>query len=126
MFRDGFPSNYELAASPVSTSHGPSASDRARDTFWYVIPGCLMMSAGFLAVALSSNPGIAVMNMIGILGAFVGPYWMGIAKDLTGDYRRGLLTMAAPMLVGAGIMFYLRWRSLREASPLIEPAMTNA
>jgi ACS family tartrate transporter-like MFS transporter len=31
-------------------------SDRARDTFWYVIPGCLMMSAGFLAVALSSNP----------------------------------------------------------------------
>ena len=34
-------------------------SDRARDTFWYVIPGCLMMSAGFLALALSSNPGIA-------------------------------------------------------------------
>ena len=31
-------------------------SDRARDTFWYVIPGCLMMSAGFLAVAFSSNP----------------------------------------------------------------------
>jgi len=69
--------------------------------------------------------GIAVMNMIGILGGFVGPYWMGIAKDLTGDYRRGLLTMAAPMLVGAGIMFYLRWRSLQTASPLIEPAMTK-
>jgi ACS family tartrate transporter-like MFS transporter len=138
------------------------ASDRARDTFWHVIPGCLMMSAGFLAVALSSNPGIAltgllvlivghmsmqgpfwsiatrflkgraaaagiaVINMIGILGGFVGPYWMGIAKDLTGDYRRGLLTMAAPMIVGAGIMFYLRWQSHQAASPIIEPAVINA
>jgi ACS family tartrate transporter-like MFS transporter len=118
-------------------------SDRARSPFWYVIPGCLMMSAGFLAIALSSNPGIALtgllvlivghmsmqgpfwsistrflkgraaaagialMNTIGILGGFAGPYWMGIAKDLTGNYRRGLLIMAAPMLVGAGIMFYL-------------------
>jgi MFS transporter, ACS family, tartrate transporter len=137
-------------------------SDRARDTFWYVIPGCLMMSAGFLAVSLTSNPGIALtgllvlivghmsmqgpfwsiatrflkgraaaagialMNMIGILGGFFGPYWMGIAKDLTGDYRRGLLTMAVPMLVGTGIMFYLRWQSHQAASALLEPAITNA
>jgi ACS family tartrate transporter-like MFS transporter len=131
-------------------------SDRGSDTFWYVIPGCLMMSAGFLAISLSSVPGIALggllvlivghmsmqgplwsistrflkgraaaagiatMNMIGILGGFVGPYWMGIAKDLTGDYRRGLLTMAAPMLIGAGIMFYLRKRS--QGSPMIADA----
>jgi len=133
-------------------------SDRARDTFWYVIPGCLMMSGGFLAVALSSNPsialtgllvlivghmsmqgpfwsiatrflkgraaaaGIALMNTIGILGGFVGPYWMGIAKDLTGNYRRGLLTMAVPMLIGAGIMFYLRRQAQRAPAPLIAAA----
>jgi ACS family tartrate transporter-like MFS transporter len=131
-------------------------SDRSRDTFWYVIPGCLMMSGGFLAVALSSSAGIALtgllvlivghmsmqgpfwsiatrflkgraaaagialMNTIGILGGFVGPYWMGIAKDLTGNYRRGLLTMAVPMLIGAGIMFYLR-RQSRRAPPLLTP-----
>jgi ACS family tartrate transporter-like MFS transporter len=136
-------------------------SDRGRDTYRYVIPGCLMMSAGFLAVALSSTPsialtgllvlivghmsmqgpfwsistrflkgrpaaaGIALMNMIGILGGFVGPNWMGIAKDLTGDYRRGLLTMAVPMLVGAGIMLYLRWQSQQAPSRIIEPAVTN-
>jgi MFS transporter, ACS family, tartrate transporter len=136
-------------------------SDRARDTFWYVIPGCLMMSAGFLVVALSSNPkvaltgllvlivghmsmqgpfwsiatrflegraaaaGIALMNTIGILGGFVGPYWMGIAKDLTGNYQRGLLTMAVPMLLGAAIMFYLRWQSRQAAFPMIDPAATN-
>jgi len=134
-------------------------SDRARDTFWYVIPGCLMMSGGFLAVALSSNPsialtgllvlivghmsmqgpfwsiatrflkgraaaaGIALMNTIGILGGFVGPYWMGIAKDLTGNYRRGLLTMAVPMLIGAAIMLYLRSQSQRTPARLIAAAV---
>ena len=66
--------------------------------------------------------GIALMNTIGILGGFVGPYWMGIAKDLTGNYRRGLLTMAVPMLIGAGIMFYLRQQSRRTAAPLVAAA----
>jgi MFS transporter, ACS family, tartrate transporter len=41
------------------------------------------------------------MNMIGISGGFVGPYWMGIAKDHTGNNQRGLVTMAVPMLIGA-------------------------
>ena len=35
------------------------------------------------------------MNTIGILGGFVGPHWMGFARDLTGNYQRGLLTMTA-------------------------------
>ena len=118
-----------------------------------------MMSGGFLAVALSSNPsialtgllvlivghmsmqgpfwsiatrflkgraaaaGIALMNTIGILGGFVGPYWMGIAKDLTGNYRRGLLTMAVPMLIGAAIMLYLRSQSQRTPARLIAAAV---
>ena len=151
---------YSLAAAAMF-GNGILA-DRGRDTFWYVIPGCVMMFAGFLAVALSSDPrialtgllvlivghmsmqgplwciatrflsgraaaaGIALMNMIGILGGFVGPYWMGIAKDLTGNYRRGLLTMAVPMLVGAGIMLYLRRHSHQTASQIIQPAATNA
>ena len=137
-------------------------SDRASDTFRYVIPGCLMMSTGFLAVALSSNSsialtgllvlivghmsmqgpfwsiatrflkgraaaaGIALMNTIGILGGFVGPYWMGIAKDLTGNYRRGLLTMAVPMIIGAAIMLYLRKQAQRiPAPPLIAAAAAS-
>ncbi len=136
-------------------------SDRARDTFRYVIPGCLMMVAGFFAVGLSQNPtlaligllvlivghlsmqgpfwcistrflkgraaavGIALMNTIGILGGFVGPYWMGIAKDLTGNYRLGLLTMAGPMLVGSGIMLYLRWQSHQMVPRLSEQAVSH-
>jgi hypothetical protein len=30
---------------------------------------------------------------------------MGIAKDWTGDYQRGLLTLTLPCLIAAGIMF---------------------
>jgi ACS family tartrate transporter-like MFS transporter len=56
----------------------------------------------------SAAAAIAAMNTIGIVGGFVGPYWMGIAKDLTGNYQRGLLTMSVPMLLAAGIMLHLR------------------
>jgi MFS transporter, ACS family, tartrate transporter len=66
--------------------------------------------------------GIAAMNTIGILGGFVGPYWMGIARDLTGNYQRGLLTMAPPMLLAAAIMLYLRRQSQAAApAPAILP-----
>jgi MFS transporter, ACS family, tartrate transporter len=40
-----------------------------------------------------------------MLGGFIGPYWMGLAKDFTGDYQRGLLTLTIPGLTAAAIMF---------------------
>jgi MFS transporter, ACS family, tartrate transporter len=124
-------------------------SDRARDPFRHVLPGCFMMSGGFLMLALSPIPsvaltglliiitghmslqgplwsistsflhgrtaaaGIVAMNTIGMVGGFVGPYWMGIAKDLTGNDQRGLTIMAIPMLIAAGITLHLRRRSRR-------------
>ncbi len=56
----------------------------------------------------SAAAGIAAINMIGIMGGFLGPYFIGFAKDLTGDYQSGLRLMAIPMLFGTGIVFYLR------------------
>jgi ACS family tartrate transporter-like MFS transporter len=58
----------------------------------------------------SMAAGIAAMNMIGMLGGFVGPYWMGLAKDFTGDYQRGLLTLTIPAFIAAAIMFAM-WRN---------------
>ena len=136
-------------------------SDRARDPFRYVLPGCFMMSGGFLVLALSPIPslallgllviitghmsmqgplwtistgflkgrtaaaGIAAMNTIGILGGFVGPYWMGIAKDLTGNDQRGLTLMAIPMLIAAGITLHLQRRSQRADSRMAMPAVAE-
>lgn len=59
--------------------------------------------------------GIAAMNTLGMLGGFIGPYWMGIAKDLTGDYQHGLLTLTIPSLIAAGIIL-LMWRNSRRQS----------
>jgi MFS transporter, ACS family, tartrate transporter len=61
----------------------------------------------------SAAAGIAAINMIGIAGGFLGPYFMGFAKDLTGDYQQGLRLMALPMLLGAAIMLYLRREARR-------------
>ena len=52
--------------------------------------------------------GFALIGAIGVIGGFIGPYWMGFMRDLTGSYQRGLMTMALPMLFGAAIMLYLR------------------
>ena len=59
----------------------------------------------------SMAAGIAAMNTVGMLGGFLGPYWMGIAKDWTGDYQHGLLTLTLPALAAAGIVLWMRKRA---------------
>jgi MFS transporter, ACS family, tartrate transporter len=61
----------------------------------------------------SAASGIAAMNTIGMLGGFLGPYWMGVAKDFTGDYQRGLLTLTILSFTAAATMFVM-WRSSRK------------
>jgi MFS transporter, ACS family, tartrate transporter len=66
----------------------------------------------------SAAAGIATINMIGMIGGFLGPYFVGFAKELTGDYQRALLFMSLPMLLGAAIMFYLRAETRRRHKDL--------
>jgi ACS family tartrate transporter-like MFS transporter len=75
----------------------------------------LAMPASFLK-GKSLAAGIGAMNTIAILGGFLGPYLMGVAKDLTGDYQRGLLMLTIPSLIGAGIMLRMWWVSGRSNS----------
>jgi ACS family tartrate transporter-like MFS transporter len=56
----------------------------------------------------SAAAGIATANTIAIVGGFLGPYWMGRAKDFTGNYQTGLLTLAVPALAGAAILLFMR------------------
>ena len=51
------------------------------------------------------------MNTIGILGGFVGPFGMGLAKDYTGTYQPGLLMLVIPSLVAAATVFMMRFQS---------------
>jgi MFS transporter, ACS family, tartrate transporter len=60
--------------------------------------------------------GIAAMNTITMFSGFVGPYWMGRMKDLTGTYWLGLGGLAIPAVAAAGFMFALT-RSLARHRP---------
>jgi ACS family tartrate transporter-like MFS transporter len=51
--------------------------------------------------------GIALVNSIGNVGGFVGPYLMGWIRDATGGFTAGLLTLAAILVLGAAIVLRL-------------------
>jgi MFS transporter, ACS family, tartrate transporter len=51
----------------------------------------------------AAAPGIALVNSVGNLGGFFGPYLIGQLKTSTGDFRGGLL-LAAGVLIAAGAL----------------------
>jgi len=54
---------------------------------------------------------IAMVNMLGIIGGFLGPYWMGWMRELTGGFAIGLGSLCVPWLVmAAGIAWVTRPR----------------
>jgi ACS family tartrate transporter-like MFS transporter len=61
---------------------------------------------GFMAGRAAAT-GIAAMNTISVISGFVGPYWMGLMKDATGDYRAGLRGLVIPSVIAAVIMWAL-------------------
>src|SRR5580700_4079366 len=91
----------------------------------FAIPAYAIIFIGFNATAgpswaiassfltgRSAAAGIATANTIAIVGGFLGPYWMGRAKDFTGNYRTGLFTLAIPALAGVAILIYMRHQAI--------------
>jgi ACS family tartrate transporter-like MFS transporter len=52
--------------------------------------------------------GIALINTMASLGGFVGPYAVGLIRELTGGFAGGLVFLAVLMLLGAGAALLLR------------------
>jgi nitrate/nitrite transporter NarK len=82
--------------------------------------GCLpvfwTLPTAFLSGAAAAG-GIAIINSIGNLAGFAGPYVMGWLKDATGAYEAGLLTIAGAALVAAGIVLLLHHDETLELAP---------
>jgi ACS family tartrate transporter-like MFS transporter len=66
----------------------------------------LMLPSTFFS-GKTSAIGYAALNAVGIGGGFVGPAFMGWARDFTGGYQRGLLALAVPCVVAAGLVWGL-------------------
>ncbi len=72
----------------------------SRGPFW-ALPG------RFLAGSASAA-GIALINTVAAVGGFVGPYAVGLAKDMTGEFSAGLVLMAPLLIAGAIATLVLR------------------
>ena len=67
--------------------------------FWAIPPTFLTGTA--------AAGGIALINAVGNLGGFAGPYVVGWAREETGSYAMGLAVLAASMAVAAGLVLAL-------------------
>lgn len=72
----------------------------SRGPFWALPPRFLAGSA--LAA------GIALINTLGSLGGFVGPYAVGLVKDATGGFTGGLLLLSGLLVASAAATLWLR------------------
>lgn len=81
------------------------AVSSARAIFW-TIP------TRFLT-GVAAAGGLAFINSIGTLGGFVGPYMMGVMRDMTGSYSSGIWAMSA-ILVAAAALTSMLWRLVKK------------
>jgi ACS family tartrate transporter-like MFS transporter len=66
--------------------------------FW-PLPSAYLTGAGAAA-------GIALINSLGNLGGFVGPYLIGLAKHSTNSYSGGLYSLAGACLIAVFVTFF--------------------
>lgn len=71
-----------------------------RGPFWTLPPRFLTGSA--LAA------GIALVNTMGSLGGFVGPYAVGIIREATGSFTGGMLLLSGLLVLAGGVTLLLR------------------
>jgi ACS family tartrate transporter-like MFS transporter len=80
------------------------------------LPLLWTLPTAFLAGAAVA-PGIAAINAIGNLAGYFGPFIMGWVKDLTGDFRWGLVTIALCAVVAPVITLLLGHDAELEKAP---------
>jgi cyanate permease len=80
------------------------------------LPLLWTLPTAFLAGAAVA-PGIAAINAIGNLSGYFGPFIMGWVKDLTGDFRWGLVTIAACAVAALVITLMLGHDAELERAP---------
>jgi MFS transporter, ACS family, tartrate transporter len=81
-----------------------------------VLPVFWTLPTAFLS-GTAAAAGIAVINSIGNLAGFAGPFAMGWIKDQTGSYTGGLLLLAALGIMAMGIVLILGHDEALEREP---------
>ena len=74
----------------------------AMPTFW-TIPTSLFKGT-------ASAVGIPLVSALGMLGGFVGPYFVGVMREATGNFNIALGCLGVPVVLSAIIAWYFRDR----------------
>jgi MFS transporter, ACS family, tartrate transporter len=74
----------------------------------YATQGIIYTIPGSFLKGKSAATGIAIATMMGILGGFVGPAWIGWMRDATGGFQLGLMSLAIPCVAGVVITASLK------------------
>ena len=73
---------------------------------WGTLGPFWAMPPTFLRGAAAAG-GIATINSVGNIGGFVGPYFVGYVRDVTGDFSAGLWLMSGSLLIAVIIAVVL-------------------
>jgi cyanate permease len=82
------------------------------------LPVIWTLPTSFLSGAAAAG-GIAVINSLGNLAGFFGPYAMGWIRDTTGSFGAGLLCLAGAGLVGMITVLVLHHDPALEEAPML-------
>jgi ACS family tartrate transporter-like MFS transporter len=82
-------------------------------TFW-TLPTAMLSGT-------AAAGGIALINAVGNLGGFLGPFMMGAIKDATGSFTIGLLSIAMGALVASIVLVVLGHDRRLETAPGAKP-----
>jgi D-galactonate transporter len=124
-FHLAFPLFVASAGIAISTAFDdPTMKMAALSVAGFGIFGCLPVfwtfPAAFLSGAAAAG-GIALINSIGNLAGFAGPYVVGRIKDVTGSYTGGLLLLTAMGITAMIIVLVLHTDHALERVPGAEP-----
>jgi ACS family tartrate transporter-like MFS transporter len=109
-----------VATLPVHPSVSVVALAFAVSGRWSSIPPFWGLPTAFLSGTAAAG-GIALINSIGNLGGFVGPYLMGWFKQQTGNYDVGLRVLAGAFIVGGILSISLKIRESEAPGPSRSP-----
>jgi ACS family tartrate transporter-like MFS transporter len=74
----------------------------------YCFKGPFFALPSMLLAPSTTVVGIAVINSIGNLGGFLGPYAIGILKESTGSTGAGLIFLSVMLLIGFILVLFIR------------------
>jgi ACS family tartrate transporter-like MFS transporter len=89
---------------------------------WFSMAGTITVVLATVIPGRAAAIAIAIVNMMGIFGGFVGPYWMGWMRDATGSYAWGVGSLCVPCLLGGAGILWLCERQAKSNAEVAEDA----